>query len=67
VAGDLIADGATELTTKQIGISILYTGSIAMPALWWLVALRWANEVGAALPLRAAAWRQVPLCWAGAM
>ena len=65
--GDLIADGATDVTTKQLGISILYTGTITLPALWWIVALRWAREVGAALPLRSAAWRSVPLWWAGAM
>lgn len=65
--GDLIADGATTMATKQLGISILYSGSIMMPALWWGIVLRWARAVDAELPLRSAAWRQVPLWWAGAM
>jgi signal transduction histidine kinase len=65
--GDLTAASATEATTKQLGVAIFYSGAIAIPALWWVVALRWADEVGAALPLRAAAWRRLPLWWAGAM
>ena len=52
---------------KQVGLVILYTGAITLPALWWLVALRWADDVEAGLPMRAPAWRWVPLGWAAAM
>lgn len=65
--GDLIASGATDALTKRIGVSILYTGSIMSPPLWWIIALRWAEDAGAALPLRSAAWQWLPLVWAGAM
>lgn len=65
--GDWVAEGARDTTSKQIGVAILYTGSIVMPALWWIIALRWADEAGAVLPLRSRAWRWLPLAWAGAM
>lgn len=67
IVGDLIASLATGPGWKQTGLAILYTGSITLPALWWLVALRWADDVEAGLPLRAPAWRWAPLAWAGAM
>lgn len=66
-AGDWIAEGAPDATSKHVGIAILYTGAIAMPALWWVIALRWAEEVGARLPLRSGAWQWLPLAWAGLM
>ena len=67
IVGDLIASLATTSGWKQAGLAILYTGAITLPALWWLVALRWADDAEAGLPLRAPAWRWVPLAWAGAM
>jgi len=67
IVGDLIASLATSPGWKQAGIVILYTGAITLPALWWLVALRWADDVEAGLPMRAPLWRWVPLGWAGAM
>jgi signal transduction histidine kinase len=65
--GSLIADAATDLTTKQIGLALLYTGPIALPACWWTLALRWAEEERAHLPFRAAAWTRVPYAFAAAM
>ncbi len=65
--GDIAADSARDAFTKQIWISVLYTGSISMPALWWLIVLRWAREADVRLPLRSPAWHWVPLAWAGAM
>jgi signal transduction histidine kinase len=65
--GDLLADVASTLAAKQLGIAVLYTGAIFMPALWWALALRWSEEVEAGLPLQAPAWSRLPLCWAGAM
>ena len=65
--GDLIADAAVSMGWKQVGVSLLYTGSIAMPALWWTVVLRWSEEVGAALPFRGSAWTTVPLVFAALM
>ena len=67
IVGDLIASLATSAGWKHTGLAILYTGAITLPALWWLVALRWADDVEAGLPMRAPAWRWVPLGWAGAM
>jgi signal transduction histidine kinase len=67
IVGDLIATLATSAGWKQAGLAILYTGAIPLPALWWRVALRWADDVEAGLPLRAPAWRWAPLGWAGSM
>src|SRR5262245_4261374 len=65
--GDLIASGATSAGWKQLGLATLYTGAITLPALWWCVALRWADDVEAGLPLRHPLWRAAPLGWAAAM
>jgi signal transduction histidine kinase len=67
IVGDLIASSATGAGWKHTGLAILYTGAITLPALWWLVALRWADDVEAGLPLGAPVWRWVPLGWAAAM
>lgn len=66
-AGDWIADGAQDLGIKQLGVAVLYTGAIFMPALWWMIVLRWAEEVGARLPLSARAWQWLPIAWAALM
>lgn len=58
--GDLIATSATDMLWKQAGLLLLYAGAIAMPTLWWMVALRWADEERAGLPLRSAAWQRIP-------
>jgi signal transduction histidine kinase len=65
--GDPIASFAPDRFWKLVGVTILYTGSISLPALWWMVVLRWAEDAGAGLPLRAAAWRWLPLGWATLM
>jgi signal transduction histidine kinase len=65
--GDLIASAATSAGWKHAGLAVLYTGAITLPALWWWVALRWADDVEAGLPLRHRLWRWGPLLWAGAM
>jgi len=65
--GGLLADTATSLAWKQVGLAILYTGAIAAPPAWWHVALRWADQERAGLPLRAAAWRNVPYAFAAAL
>src|SRR5262245_2535700 len=65
--GNLIANTATTMGWKEAGVAILYTGAIALPSFWWAVALRWAEEEGARLPFRGAAWRNVPYAFAAAM
>ena len=65
--GDLVADGARDPLTKQVGIFLLYSGSITLPALWWVVALRWASDAGARLPFQSRAWEVAPLAWSGLM
>jgi signal transduction histidine kinase len=65
--GDSIAAGATDAAWKQVGVVIFYTGVITLPPLWWWVALRWADDAEAGLPLRAPVWRWLPLAWAAAM
>lgn len=65
--GDLVAEAATGMAVKHAGLILLYTGAIAMPACWWAIALRWAEQTEARLPFRSAAWRWVPFAFAGAM
>ncbi|HME73366.1 MAG TPA: histidine kinase N-terminal 7TM domain-containing protein [Myxococcota bacterium] len=65
--GDLIAGHAPDLLWKQIGITIHYSGAIFLPSLWWILALRWAEERGAAPPLDARRWTRIPLGFAAAM
>jgi signal transduction histidine kinase len=65
--GDLLAETASDMRSKQIGLFLLYTGSIALPACWWAIALRWAKEVHAELPLHSAVWQQIPFAFAGLM
>jgi len=65
--GDVVASRATDMLGKQVGLALLYTGSITLPALWWTLALRWAEDVGADLPFRSPAWTVAPLVFAGAM
>jgi signal transduction histidine kinase len=64
--GDAITGSAADMRTEQIGIAILYTGSIFQPACWWLLALRWTEHVGQPPPalLQRAWW--VPIAWATA-
>jgi signal transduction histidine kinase len=65
--GDLVAGHAPDLFWKQIGITIHYSGAIFLPSLWWILALRWAEERGAAPPMDARRWIRVPLVFAAAM
>ncbi|MCG8591999.1 MAG: ATP-binding protein [Proteobacteria bacterium] len=65
-AGELITLLAEDLTVEQVGIAVLYSGSIFLPVWWWNLALRWSEERGVVLfPSRA--WSEVPLLFAGAM
>lgn len=65
--GNVLADIASSASLKQTGIAILYSGAIVLPALWWTIALRWADEEGAELPFRSPAWTHVPFAFAGLM
>ena len=66
-AGDLIAGLASDMFWKQIGVSILYSGSIFLPAVWWIVALHWAADRGVTPPFQSRRWVRAPLVFAGAM
>jgi signal transduction histidine kinase len=63
--GDLIGGLAQDATWKQVGVAIHYSGAIFLPALWWILALRWAEERGD--PPRGGLWQRLPLLFAGAM
>jgi signal transduction histidine kinase len=62
--GDTITASAGGLYAEQVGIAVLYTGSIFQPACWWVLAIRWAEHVGHAPAsfLRASWW--MPVAWA---
>ena len=65
--GDVIAGLAQDLFWKQVGVSILYTGVIFLPALWWMVALHWAEDRRGAVTPHLQRWVRAPLVFAGAM
>jgi signal transduction histidine kinase len=65
--GEVVATGAEEMTRKQFGLLVLYTGTIFLPVSWWTLALRWAQEVDRGVRLRHPLWVRAPLLWAGAM
>jgi signal transduction histidine kinase len=65
--GELVASGADDMVRKQIGLTLLYSGTIFLPACWWTLAVRWAQEVEGRARLRRRLWVRAPLLWAGAM
>ena len=65
--GDLIADTAPNMAWKQTGLVLLYSGSIWMPTMWWLLALRWAEGVRAPIPHRNGLWTVLPVLFAATM
>jgi signal transduction histidine kinase len=65
--GELVAVGAEEMTRKQIGLVLLYTGMIFLPCCWWTLAVRWAQELDARARLRHPLWVRLPMFWNAAM
>jgi signal transduction histidine kinase len=65
--GDLIAGLAPDLLWKQVGVSILYSGVIFLPAVWWILALHWAEDSRGAPSLPSRRWVRAPLLFASAM
>jgi len=65
--GDLLAGHAPDLFWKQVGIAVHYSGAIFLPSLWWILALRWAQERGAEPSLDARRWSRIPLVFAAVM
>jgi signal transduction histidine kinase len=65
--GELVASHADDMARKHIGLLLLYTGTIFLPACWWTLAVRWAQELKNEAYLTRAVWLQAPWLWAGAM
>ena len=65
--GDLITSLASTLFWKEIGIAILYSGVVFLPALWWRLAVQWAGERGLRVAFDPVFWTGVPLAFAGVM
>jgi signal transduction histidine kinase len=66
-AGDVITAHSRSLTTEQIGIAILYTGSLFLAPLWWLLSTRWARERGSPPPPIAQRVGGLAFAWAAVM
>jgi signal transduction histidine kinase len=62
--GDLITGLAQNLFWEQIGVAVLYSGAIFVGPVWWILALRWAEDRGVAPPLDIQRWSRVPLAFA---
>jgi signal transduction histidine kinase len=65
--GELITGHAEDMAQKQIGLVILYTGTIFLPACWWALAVRWVLELKGEACLTRPLWVRAPVLWAGAM
>jgi len=65
--GDLVGGRAPDLFWKQVGVTIHYSGAIFLPTLWWILALHWAEERGAAPAIDTRRWIRVPLVFAAVM
>jgi len=65
--GELVASDAEDMLQKQVGLLILYTGTIFLPACWWALAVRWTQELKGGACLAHPLWVRAPVLWAGAM
>ncbi len=65
--GDLLTQAATDLTTKQVAIALINTGTLCIPPAWWWLALRFASVSGVE-PFRGRRWvLGVPVAFAATM
>jgi signal transduction histidine kinase len=65
--GELVTGNADDMAQKQVGLVILYTGTIFLPACWWALAVRWAQELKGEARLARPLWVRAPVFWAGVM
>lgn len=63
MVGDVLADSAPDLAWKQIALAIMYTGTIAVPPLWWTVVVHWAEDVEPTRPRTPRLWIRIPIYW----
>jgi PAS domain-containing protein len=64
VGGEIAACTTSDTAGRRIGVILLYSGVIALPALRFVVSLDWARQVDPAFPLRARGWTSGPFTWA---
>jgi len=65
--GELVTGNADDMAQKQVGLVILYTGTIFLPACWWALAVRWAQELKGEARRTRRLWVRAPVFWAAAM
>jgi hypothetical protein len=58
VVGDLAAILSPTLLWEEFSLVVLYTGSIPLVALWWMLSLRFAQTHGVPLD-----WAKGPVVW----
>ncbi len=66
-AGDIAAILAPDAVTKSAALLVLYSGSIPIAALWWLLAVRFAEANGVAFSWGRQRWVHWPVYGAGAL
>ncbi|MBW2279641.1 MAG: hypothetical protein JRG76_11475 [Deltaproteobacteria bacterium] len=64
VVGDLWSSHATGMTEKQIALSVLFTGSIALPPLWWETSRRYIVWQGLSRTWMQSRWTRLPVAYA---
>jgi signal transduction histidine kinase/CheY-like chemotaxis protein len=60
VSGDLLTYFATTVTQKQLALSLLFTGSMSLPALWWATSIRYVRSHHLPWPWIHSRWAMLP-------
>lgn len=64
VIGDLWSSHATGMTEKEVALAVLFTGSIALPPLWFETSRRYVVWLGLSRPWMLSPWARLPLAFA---
>jgi signal transduction histidine kinase/CheY-like chemotaxis protein len=60
VSGDLLTYFAATVTQKQLALSLLFTGSLSLPALWWATSIRYVRSHHLPWPWIHSRWVMLP-------
>ncbi|MBW1686870.1 MAG: response regulator [Deltaproteobacteria bacterium] len=61
IVGDTITLSSTSMFWEQVGIAVLYSGSLPAAVACWLVAIRYAEAQGCPFPWAGLAWLRIPV------
>lgn len=64
--GEMLASEADTLGAKRIGLTVMYSGSIFLPAVWVVTVLRWVRLHAPGVRAAPCPWERVPVAVAAA-